>query len=410
MRWDYTGLVAATDPFGGHYDILPAVWAAAHTTQFTRPGFKILPVGQGSGYLNKGGSFVSYVGPKGILTIVIEKMDADASGCQRGSRNPQEPQKTSVETVTFKLHPSDQFSLPKKLILFKSNFGHDPYSADSSELFLRGADVPVIEGSVTLQLLPNWAYTLSTITTASKGVTKPPSSESFPFTYFDDFESCTLSSIPKYVAPMAGSFDCVQTESGGRSGRVVRQSSPAMSICDRGDVMPYAVLGDGFRTSYNVSIDFYLPDEDASGPAFGGRGVFVGARAKGPVGSHTAMDGIFIAVNASGYHVGLSIGNISQSAARVILHGDTAAQHDEHATSSWWSTWHRLSLAVKHSTARATLDGEVLFDNLHVPMPYEHFTGTVAGSKVPLGKGGYAAFGTVGYTLAEFDNLQIDSN
>ena len=50
MRWDYTGLVAATDPFGGHYDVLPAVWAVAHSTQFTQPGFKILPVGRGSGY------------------------------------------------------------------------------------------------------------------------------------------------------------------------------------------------------------------------------------------------------------------------------------------------------------------------------------------------------------------------
>ena len=43
MRWDYTGLMAATDPFGGHYDVLPPVWAAAHTTQFTRPGYTLLP-------------------------------------------------------------------------------------------------------------------------------------------------------------------------------------------------------------------------------------------------------------------------------------------------------------------------------------------------------------------------------
>ena len=59
MRWDFTGLVAAIDPIGGHYDVLPPVWAAAHTTQFTRPGWKLLPVGQGSGWLRLGGTYVS---------------------------------------------------------------------------------------------------------------------------------------------------------------------------------------------------------------------------------------------------------------------------------------------------------------------------------------------------------------
>lgn len=45
MRWDYTGLIAATDPFGGHYDVLPPVYSIAHTSQFTKPGWKLLPNG-----------------------------------------------------------------------------------------------------------------------------------------------------------------------------------------------------------------------------------------------------------------------------------------------------------------------------------------------------------------------------
>ena len=69
LRWDYTGLVAATDPFGGHYTVLPPVWAAAHTTQFTAPGWRMLPVGRGSGWLQKGGTYVGYVGPAGELTV-----------------------------------------------------------------------------------------------------------------------------------------------------------------------------------------------------------------------------------------------------------------------------------------------------------------------------------------------------
>ena len=37
---------------------------------------------------------------------------------------------------------------------------------------------------------------------------------------------------------MSGAFDCVDSS---RGGRAVRQMAPSMAICDRGDVMPYAV-------------------------------------------------------------------------------------------------------------------------------------------------------------------------
>ena len=81
--------MAATDPFGGHFDVLPPVWAAAHTTQFTAPGWSLLRVGRGSGWLEKGGTYVTYVSPPAALvplgggglgqgrdfTIVVEKMD-----------------------------------------------------------------------------------------------------------------------------------------------------------------------------------------------------------------------------------------------------------------------------------------------------------------------------------------------
>ena len=42
---------------------------------------------------------------------------------------------------------------------------------------------------------------------------------------------------------------------------------------------------------------------------------------------------------------------------------------------------------------------------------FEHHTATVAGEIVDLGKGGYAAFGTVGYGGdVEFDDIQVDSS
>jgi len=167
--------------------------------------------------------------------------------------------------------------------------------------------------------------------------------------------------------------------------------------------MPFAIVGDAFRTSYNISLDFLLPPSNSS--ASDGGGVFLGARAKGPVGSGTGMDGVFAAVNATGYRVGLSIFNISGSdPAGLLLQGPLPGQRERLAAG-----WHRLSLSVEGVRADASLDGESLFEALAVPAPHEHYTALVSQMRVPLGKGGYAAFGTVGYALAEFDNLTVGS-
>ena len=294
--------------------------------------------------------------------------------------------------------------------------------------------------------------------------------------YSDDFEDCELSTIPKYISPMSGAFDCVDSSSSSPSpssfssqkgekgqhgggdqgakqgegqqaiykgkakgkgkGRALRQVAPAMAICDRGDVMPYAVLGDGFRTTYNVSIDFLLPPPPTEGGG-GGRGegeeeeeagVFVGARAKGPVGALTAMSGVFLAVNSTGYRVALSIGNLTLQT-KAQHHASSAAASTAGSAEgggAGWPTvllegvlpaaarghglWRRVSLAVEGTTARATVDSGVLFEELTVPSPQEHYTSIVAKHIVPLGKGGYAAFGTVGYSAAEFDNLYVSSS
>ncbi len=413
MRWDYTGLVAAIDPFGGHYDVLPAVWAAAHTTQFAQPGFKILPVGHGSGYLKHGGTFVSYAGPAGEFTIVVEKMDVNKSRCERGERNVAQQQVTAAERATFAVNfPAASRLSPRSLSVWKSNFGVAPYSAGGEHLFQQAQDVPVVDGHVSIELLPNWAYTLTTIITGNKGVTTPPLAGQFPLTYTDNFERCNLSHIPKYVAPMSGSFDCVDSS---RGGRAVRQVAPSMAICDRGDVMPYAVLGDGFRTTYNISIDFLLPpsDEDRKLAATGREeeGVFVGARAKGPVGALTAMSGVFLAVNSTGYRVALSIGNLTTSRNHASTGSDSGALLLEGSLPELGhGLWRRVSLAVEGTTARATVDSKLLFESLSVPSPHEHYTSIVAKHIVPLGRGGYASFGTVGYTAAEFDNLYVKSS
>ena len=419
LRWDYTGLIAATDPFAGHFDVLPSVWAAAHTTQFTAPGWRLTRVGYGSGYLANGGTYVTYVkndvnsnnvnvssAPLDV-TIVIEKMDRNQSLCERGSRPSDRIAVTTAETATFALLQTDGKSLPTTLAVWSSFFGGVEPDAG---LFTKMPDVPVVNGEVTIRLLPNHAYTLSTVRTASKGEggavnVIPPPMGSFPSDYTDSFDACVVSSIPKYIAPMAGAFECVAGRSGGRT---VMQAAPAKSICNRGDVTPYVILGDGFRTTYDVSIDVLLPTAKASG----GSGAFVGARCKGPVGSaiHSsapgpAMDGVFFAVNRTTWIIALQVG-ATNGRGKVVASGEVVVPAVVGSAGDWMT----LALSVAGTTASASINGKMVVSKLKVPAPYDHFTGDVGGITINLGSGGYASFGTVGYIAAEFDNLHVTSN
>jgi galactosylceramidase len=390
LRWDYTALVSATDPFNGHYDVMPAAWAAAHTTQFTVPGWRLLKHGTGSGWLANGGTYVGYAGPAGELTVVIEKMDAAESNCERGSRAPGHMDVTVAENATFVLQTAprpgnDSFAL------WASHFGGNE---SATTLFQRQPNVPVVDGKVTLEILPNWVYTLSTVP-GGRGSTTPPAQGRFPASYTDDFESCVPPAMPLLVAPMSGAFEC--TAATGRPGISVRQTSPAMAICDRGDVTPYSIIGDGFRTTYNVSLDVRLPPSSTSA-------AFIGGRAKGPVGAGTGMDGIFFVVNATHWWVALHVNETVPTGlhsargrlpAATLVHG-----------------WQTLELTVAGSLAHGKVNGHSVSPaaGVRIPAPYDHYTSKVGKLVVNLGAGGYATFGSVGYSPVEFDALSVQSS
>ena len=73
--------MTAAAPWSGAYDDVNVglLWATAHTTHFTAPGWTYLPVGSGSGLLDLGGSFVTLVDATGNMTIIIEKMSWEHS-------------------------------------------------------------------------------------------------------------------------------------------------------------------------------------------------------------------------------------------------------------------------------------------------------------------------------------------
>ena len=127
----------------GHYDVAPAIWAVAHTTQFTQPGWRLL---KDSGWLAGGGSFVGYVSPRGDeITLVIEKLSAAASSCERGELD-EKRWVTGPGRATFKLQGS--FRSLKTLALWASDFsvrtaGQMP---PDGGLFRKLPEVEVVDG------------------------------------------------------------------------------------------------------------------------------------------------------------------------------------------------------------------------------------------------------------------------
>ena len=321
---------------------------------------------------------MGYVSPRGDeITIVIEKLSAAASSCERGELD-EKRWVTGPGRATFKLQGS--FRSLKTLALWASDFsvrtaGQMP---PDGGLFRKLPEVEVVDGAVTLDIEEDHVYTLSTIRTAAKGTAPPsPPREAFPAVYQDDFEACQLSSIPKLLAPMAGAFECVEpsTPSARAGTRVVIQRVPAKAMCTRGDVMPYAILGDAFRTDYNVSVDILL-----EGPA--GGGAFVGARVKGPVAGGTAMDGVLVAVNDSHWRV--SVSNVAGLSSNVSAFGPLPP-----AVRGRPGSWRRLALSVSGTQASAALDDHALFAGMTIPPPRAHASGQVMGTAIPLGQGGY---------------------
>lgn len=58
-NWFASSMMTAVQPWSGHYWVSPVVWATAHVTQFTQPGWIYLENNYGSGKLQKGGFYVS---------------------------------------------------------------------------------------------------------------------------------------------------------------------------------------------------------------------------------------------------------------------------------------------------------------------------------------------------------------
>jgi hypothetical protein len=186
-----SGLMTAKTPWSGHFEVQPAIWAAAHTTQFAQPGWRY--VDASCGYLPKG----SYVTLKSQdnkdFSIIIET--ADTSG---------------IQSVTFQF---DKTFTQKTLHIWKS-------TREKCE-FEREPDIKIKNNSFTVRLEGRSAYSITTTTGQTKGFYKSPENTPFPFPWKSDFEDEETGKPARYFMDQTGVFEISEREDG--KGKCMKQ-------------------------------------------------------------------------------------------------------------------------------------------------------------------------------------------
>ena len=177
LAWDDTGFLQADQPWSGHFEIWPTLWAVAHTTQFTEVGWRYVDSGCGR-FSNStwNGSFVTLRDPSSnqwsMIVTTGEAVEMDAAIAGGLSTGP--------------IH------------VWKST---------AREQFLEQALVTPKKGRFTMAFESNSIYTLSTTTGQTKGAHPSPPAKPFPFPYRDDFENSRAGSTPKYFSDQKGTFE-----------------------------------------------------------------------------------------------------------------------------------------------------------------------------------------------------------
>jgi len=221
-----SGLMKANEPWSGHYEVQPAIWVTAHTTQFIEPGWKYLGGGACS-LLPGGGSRVAAVSPGGRdFSVAVETM---------GAKQPQK--------LSFRLAGGLSAS---KLHAWRST---------AKEQFVRLDDVPVRDGAFAIDVEPEAIYSLTTTDGQQKGATAIPKSGPMPLPYKEDFESYPVGATPRWLSDVYGAFEVAAKQGGGRC---LKQVITRPGIAWRRDTDPVTIIGSPAWRDYAVSCDICL--------------------------------------------------------------------------------------------------------------------------------------------------------
>ena len=351
-----SGLMKANQPWSGHYEVQPAIWITAHTTQFIEPGWKYMD-SNACAMLSGGGSHVAAVSPDGKeFSVVIETM---------GAKTPQ--------TVSFKL--AGGLSC-EKLHLWRST---------AKAQFERLDDVVVVNGVFSVTAEAGALYSLTSTTGQAKGSATIPPSRPFPLPYREDFERYAPGITPKYLSDFYGAFEVAKCDDGSQC---LRQIITQRGIQWAGDHDPVTIVGSPILRDYEINCDIRFDFKNAAWVF--GRIVNIPHGKRPPI-------GYGLRINAKGeWRLQTSLSKPKSETpswmpAGAVVYGDAKTVTlltGTHPVTP--GAWHRIGLRFKGTQITVLLDGKE--------------AGSVSDNSF---RHGLAGLGSE-YEQVQFDNLIMD--
>gem|GEM_PF-83011 len=236
--WADTGAMQADTPWCGYYNVWPAVWTIAHTTQFAEPGWVYMDGACGQLDTNTWrGSHVAMRDPKsGDWSVIV------VSGDKR--------------VVRLKIAPGLKTG-PVNV-----------WRSTEKEQFVELPALTMKDGLVELELDADAVYSFTSTTGQKKGSHgTPPARKPFPFPYVEDFESYYAGDTPRYFSDQKGTFEVCKSP---RGGLCLAQIMPEQGLLwyNHKLLKPHTLFGDVNWKDCVIEADVFLAGGDAE---IGGR-------------------------------------------------------------------------------------------------------------------------------------------
>ncbi|MFE7244847.1 ricin-type beta-trefoil lectin domain protein [Streptomyces sp. NPDC057580] len=350
LNFSTDGMSIANQPWSGNYKIGKTTWVTAHTTQFTRPGWK---------YIDSAGGYLGGKRTNGSYVTMKSTNNSDYS--------------TVIETMDASVAQNARFTVTGGLSTGQVHvWATDVRSGDSSNGFVRRPDITPSGGKFKLTLEPGHVYTVTTTTGQGKGTATPPAPGALDLPYADTFDTPATTTSPKYFSDMNGAFQTVAC-GGGRSGTCLRQMAPTTPIrwTDEPYNAPYTIMGDGRWSNYTISVDTML--EKKGSVELLGR---VNQQAK----NNNGLNAYHLRVSDTGSW------SIDKSDSRWTF----TALASGTTTALGTGSWHHIAFTLEGSTLSAMVDGVTV--------------GSATDASYTTGQAG---LGVTGYETDQFDNFAL---
>lgn len=330
------GILVASHPWSGHWQVEPSLWVVAHFTQFTKPGWKYI---DSACFVSKSISSLTLYDPKkDDYSIIILNM-SDKS-----------------ETVII----DSDFLKNDSLYLWTTN---------EKEQFIQREKCKRENGVFTLTLEAKSICTLTTTIGQKKGEPKNkiPLSTAFSLPYYDDFSSYESGKQPLYTVDQSGAFEIVEEGKDGAKclKQIITKETKPLDWERRLTPQPYTILGGQELKNTSVSISFQFCECSFDSDCY----ALLGARCNySPAGKFPAE-----CYNAKIYHDGRWE---FCSASYTIKAGVIESFNQD--------IWHTVAIECNNDIVRAFLDGKLLTEIKDNEYPSGHVVIGTGYNKVRL--------------------------